>query len=877
MVGSKHPQRGTKISLNPKTAAALSALPPLGYKVPPTLIDFKTVDTSVISRRIKNYNRAYKTLSVTSWNTYVSFGIQDFEGPDDYYIHCANESSDARHLRLARYYRKHLEAKAKIDGFLMQSISAIKTSLSRSYPGFFDMSLGDMDSYCEQLKAQGNNTHDEQEMEITPENETPNEPNDQSAPSSLALAATATSNSKSSFDPSDEPANTSVEFSQSSVPPLTQATDTVSCSPARRGLQASQTQTRRSDDTTTTQSLTTDSAPPCMDASNTNIFPNPGVNKQAKKVSNVIRIEARWAPKDFNELRVSTKKLHLRLAPILSCFNTDHSWMLEWQTNQMDDLPDIEPTQLAKYLSIRVVSVAKEQCFYFSFRINATGAGFSQVAASKVLTIAKRGENLTFDPSCIPANQGELLYVGDILLKDASITHRGQYLQYLRKEVLPPDTPAFDIKLRHSNPTGSRITILTIRCGKPHATSVAEILRTALCGDADHPEIFISRLALGANQTSKTDHKKIYDVHNAFVHDVSHLLFSASTSIDTPVTEYYDNGGTVTRSPRQWAKSLVYPAGESLEADLENGGQYNGKAVLVVPSAALLTAKTELQKYWDRRNPTLSHASKLYQDSLSTHPDIPKTVFTKNIDTILSKKIRARNESTSIDDSSSTFSPAISSLSGEATLATAPEASNKPTIAWRKPLQETLLLTKVGNNLKSHAKSMSSVELNQLKHIAILEAQLALHSGTESLGSKESHKSSKSKTSRSSSQSGLTAASAHSRLDKFDESLQEIKALLTKLTIPSTTSNSPPSTPPPDLSLQQAPASPRSDNNGMLGVLLFPEDSSQCTSLALLKTPPRKENPSKRRKQATTPTQSPISNLRLQNNEHMGSGGRKKC
>ncbi|KAI2502681.1 hypothetical protein MHU86_11806 [Fragilaria crotonensis] len=143
---------------------------------------------------------------------------------------------------------------------------------------------------------------------------------------------------------------------------------------------------------------------------------------------------------------------------------------------------------------------------------------------SKVLAIAKRGENLTFDPSAVPASQGELTYVGDILLKDASVTHRGQYLKYLCNEVLPPDAPVFDIKLRHSNPTGSRITILTVRCGKSTATQLAEHLSTALCGEGLHPEIFISRLALGAKQTSKHDYQRIYKVHNEYLDDVSHLL-----------------------------------------------------------------------------------------------------------------------------------------------------------------------------------------------------------------------------------------------------------------------------------------------------------------------------------------------------------------
>jgi hypothetical protein len=196
----------------------------------------------------------------------------------------------------------------------------------------------------------------------------------------------------------------------------------------------------------------TTTAAPFLDADNhpppdASSIPLPKPARRLKTIKHVVRVETRWAPKDFNELRLSSAKMYRRLAPILSCFNNEHSWMLEWQTDQMDETHDIDPVQLSKYLSIRVVPVAKEQCFYFSFRIHASGAQFTQVAKSKVLAIAKRGENLTFDPSSVPASQGELIYIGDILLKDASITHRGQYLQYLRNEVLPTDTPVFDVKL----------------------------------------------------------------------------------------------------------------------------------------------------------------------------------------------------------------------------------------------------------------------------------------------------------------------------------------------------------------------------------------------------------------------------------------------
>jgi hypothetical protein len=85
---------------------------------------------------------------------------------------------------------------------------------------------------------------------------------------------------------------------------------------------------------------------------------------------------------------------------------------------------------------------------------------------------------------------------------------------------------------------------------------------------------------------------------------------------------------------------------------------------------------------------------------------------------------------------------------------------------------------------------MSSVEINQRKQIGILEAQLALRLGTNSVADSQTSKSVKSKASRSSSQSGLTAASAHSRLDKFESSLKEIKTMFKAIMVSKSSSQS---------------------------------------------------------------------------------------
>ena len=313
-----------------------------------------------------------------------------------------------------------------------------------------------------------------------------------------------------------------------------------------------------------------------------------------------------------------------------------------------------------------------------------------------------------------------------------------------------------------------------------------------------------------------------------------------------------------------------------METDLENGTA-NGSAILMCPSASAAQVKLELHKYWARQNPSLSNAKELYTASLSANPDIPKTVFTKNIETILAKKIKSNP--TSGTDTEST--PA-SSLTGA--------TSKSSTIAWKTPLQETLK-----NTTAKRPKPMASSEINQLKRIAILEAQLALPPtpdasiATSSKASKSTRSRQSTKASRSSSllsnHSPLTAASAHSRLDSLEGAMLDIRRLLKKLVTNQDQLNTPTHDPTPDevsvntrgtentdLACSESPPPP--SGKSMTGVQLFPEGpSDEATSLAVVGTP---QKPTKKRHK---PTESPSkpSNLRPQYKATPGARGGDKC
>ena len=168
---------------------------------------------------------------------------------------------------------------------------------------------------------------------------------------------------------------------------------------------------------------------------------------------------------------------------------------------------------------------------------------------------------------------------------------------------------------------------------------------------------------------------------------------------------------------------------------------------------------------------------------MAVNPDIPMTVFTINIDTILTKKFKS--PSAKPDDQSTAFTP-VSSITG-ATGVTS-RGSNS-SIAWNKPLQQTL-------QYQSHAsKPTTLIEIDQQKRIAMLEAQLALTSTVTapSIGSASTRTSKSAKTqssqskqpkasTQSSGNSPLTAASTQSRIEGLQAAMINIQLILEKLT-----------------------------------------------------------------------------------------------
>jgi hypothetical protein len=89
--------------------------------------------------------QAYKIITIPDWNAYIAFGIQQFNSPAKYFAQCNAETPDEKNLCLARYYRLHLEKNVQVERHLMIKINTAESALKVSYPGYFEMSIGEMD------------------------------------------------------------------------------------------------------------------------------------------------------------------------------------------------------------------------------------------------------------------------------------------------------------------------------------------------------------------------------------------------------------------------------------------------------------------------------------------------------------------------------------------------------------------------------------------------------------------------------------------------------------------------------------------------------------------------------------------------------------
>jgi hypothetical protein len=173
----------------------------------------------------------------------------------------------------------------------------------------------------------------------------------------------------------------------------------------------------------------------------------------------------------------------------------------------------------------------------------------------------------------------------------------------------------------------------------------------------------------------------------------------------------------------------------------------------------------------------LMNAERFFSAIVLEDPNIPLTVFTKNIDTILAKKIKKKP---SLPVLESVLSPA-SSLTGQTS------RTSKTSVAWQVPLQHNadskLPTSDKVRARRTHSQAtspdaqstFSRREIVQQQRISSLEAQIASLSAGNSRTSGDK--------SRLSVDSPNRLATAHARLDGIESVVLNIQTLLQTMSL----------------------------------------------------------------------------------------------
>ena len=560
-------------------------------------------------RREMNYAVSKKTMFANQWFAYTIFGILEFEDPRVWHRHYKCDRLEEKHLRTINYLQlmNETDDEAHIDlvlevrdvaipyleqhspDLLNDTVEALKTLVDIFNQKFkLDESMEPDDEFDESVFDHNKNP---------PHDSTVNDSEKESTPSPTLESTESTDTTIESKD--------SAMTLESTIKTTSQTTASVSSAFEVNSTQESLEQTKQS---TTVR--------------------NDGF----------IRLETRFAPKDLENVARATSEFHNRLLPVFKKF---HEYVgievMDWQTT----LPlsnSLELKDVSNILSIKTTPSRRDKAFYFSFRVRSTGAMLTKAFRSHDFMKMKKDLHINFETSNVSSKSGAVTPIGDIHCKDAMLTHRGHYHDFVKAKFLPDVDIEFDVKIRHKDPTGSKEPMIIIKCGFNHASQLAEILCKKMTGEGTTPEIFISRYGLGASKLTSSDLDRLYATHKSWKGNLEFVDFNVTRNIDAPRTEFLDDGTEISRSPREWARSLSDSDGTVLGIDLDNGGRA-GKAFLQVPRQHVAATKTALAEYRRQQNPRMEAAKSFYTELKKQASEIPESVFTDNIRKLLKREV----------------------------------------------------------------------------------------------------------------------------------------------------------------------------------------------------------------------------------------------
>ena len=231
----------------------------------------------------------------------------------------------------------------------------------------------------------------------------------------------------------------------------------------------------------------------------------------------------------------------------------------------------------------------------FGFIGKAPGAWRNTAETKEILV--RYGATVSFSNST--TTSGKLVVAGYILLKAPMTTHRLRYLQSLR-QMLPDNTPPFDILLHKRTPTDQLMPHLVAQCGESHVHSLSEALATILTGTQS--ALYIPRFAF--EQMTPDDASALFTSHDEYVKALSWLpLHPLLSNLDRVRKEYNSDGSITERTTREWARNIRTLDGQGYaQCDVVNGGT-DQLCYLLFPPKDKDAAQSALDAYRRRLYP----------------------------------------------------------------------------------------------------------------------------------------------------------------------------------------------------------------------------------------------------------------------------------
>jgi hypothetical protein len=312
------------------------------------------------------------------------------------------------------------------------------------------------------------------------------------------------------------------------------------------------------------------------------------------------RLTIRWRPDLYDGLESDPNSWDKEMTTVLQHLFHEHNSrtaIVKWgeqytpETNTL--LAEITHDRIRQFLSPNISHLKTNKTFIFGLRLCAPDNHLNVWITRESTREILRNNKMEITLSNSKSTSGNVVTAGYILMKHPTYTQRYFYLLSLRK-ALPNNTPFFDLAIHRRTPHGATIPHLVVKCGENHITALSEILSAYLDGRVRNTALFVASPAVKSMTQEEIAH--MFTTHTNFTDSLQRLsLYPRVINIDRERQEQYGTTN-LSRSTRDWARSLKTDEGQPLRCDAENGGP-DRRAYLLVSTPHLERAKIELQRY----------------------------------------------------------------------------------------------------------------------------------------------------------------------------------------------------------------------------------------------------------------------------------------